>query len=279
MKLKSIAVAVALAALAGGANANILGDTAGVNLADNITGGSELIFFAWDSVTKRSYTKDMGVQAGDFRPGTAATIGLQTFNLSDSAWTGFAGAEGAALGTSAYWGVMAYRYGDDFTDNSDFVLTTVRSGKNFNSQKSGNIKGIDGNFTQFVNAANLGGHAGAGNLTAFENGAGNAVWGTLEGAKLGGKLIVEGDNKVVVGGTSISNFWQLGAMADNTANVTKTQYMLGASTPGYFSLSVDAAGNGTLVQNLAAPVPEPGTYAMMVAGLLLVGGIARRRLS
>jgi hypothetical protein len=34
--------------------------------------------------------------------------------------------------------------------------------------------------------------------------------------------------------------------------------------------------NGVLTW--AVPIPEPGTYAMLLAGLALVGGIARRRL-
>jgi hypothetical protein len=38
-------------------------------------------------------------------------------------------------------------------------------------------------------------------------------------------------------------------------------------------------GNTLYFNNPANPVPEPGTYAMMLAGLALLGGIARRRIS
>ncbi|MBL8383990.1 MAG: PEP-CTERM sorting domain-containing protein [Burkholderiales bacterium] len=43
--------------------------------------------------------------------------------------------------------------------------------------------------------------------------------------------------------------------------------------------SISFKGVGTVVDNLTytTPVPEPGTYAMLLAGLALVGSIARRR--
>lgn len=42
--------------------------------------------------------------------------------------------------------------------------------------------------------------------------------------------------------------------------------------------SFTVVGNGVALDNLTlAPVPEPGTYAMMLAGLVLLGTIAKRR--
>jgi hypothetical protein len=54
----------------------------------------------------------------------------------------------------------------------------------------------------------------------------------------------------------------------NTATVTSTQYA------GDFKLT----SSGVLTYS-TAPVPEPSTYALLAAGLVLVAGIARRRLS
>lgn len=38
-------------------------------------------------------------------------------------------------------------------------------------------------------------------------------------------------------------------------------------------------GGGGITNGITAPVPEPETYAMMVAGLLIIGSVARRRRS
>lgn len=57
------------------------------------------------------------------------------------------------------------------------------------------------------------------------------------------------------------------------------------STSGLYRLSFSNAGGDNIgalldrVQVVAAPVPEPDTYAMLVAGLGIVGLIARRRKS
>ena len=64
-----------------------------------------------------------------------------------------------------------------------------------------------------------------------------------------------------------------------------TNYFLSLSpvTSGSYALSFSNAGGdnvGMLLDNvriIAAPVPEPETYAMLLAGLGLMGGIARRR--
>ncbi|WP_348698517.1 PEP-CTERM sorting domain-containing protein [Duganella fentianensis] len=57
-------------------------------------------------------------------------------------------------------------------------------------------------------------------------------------------------------------------------------YRFDAGTTGVFSIinKVDSISNATLYQtSMAAPVPEPETYAMLLAGLGMVGLIARRR--
>ncbi len=41
---------------------------------------------------------------------------------------------------------------------------------------------------------------------------------------------------------------------------------------GYYGVSLD-----NLVLSAVAPVPEPGSYALMLAGMAVVGGVARRR--
>lgn len=60
--------------------------------------------------------------------------------------------------------------------------------------------------------------------------------------------------------TTVTANWVLASAGDRFGSYVSTSGDIG--NPGFY---------------VAAPVPEPETYAMMLAGLALVGGIARRR--
>lgn len=259
MKLKSIVAAVALAAIAASASASIDSTTNGVVAGTTNTGGSELVFVVWDSVAKKSYTKDLGIVASDFNLNLTQSFGSITTG-NDSAWASYAAAVGNNF-TSSKWGVAAFRQGDNFTDYETWGLFTVRDTKDFASQGTGNLKGANTAFLAFITDANSESHNGAGNKSDFSAfGDGNSYWGTQEGAKLQNKLSAEFDNTIGTNGA----LWKLEANSDNLVAPVKTQY-------GNFSFTATGALDYTV-----AAVPEPETYAMMLAGLLMLGAVARR---
>jgi hypothetical protein len=60
---------------------------------------------------------------------------------------------------------------------------------------------------------------------------------------------------------------------------TTVTYRIGAGGPNYFGGTDESWGvdNFRVTLNVAAPIPEPETYALMLAGLGLIGAIARRK--
>ncbi len=68
-------------------------------------------------------------------------------------------------------------------------------------------------------------------------------------------------------------------MVDTAANSLNDGLFLGIVRPQADIRSISFTGNGVVIDNLVftTPVPEPGTYALLLAGLGTVGFLARRR--
>jgi PEP-CTERM motif len=66
------------------------------------------------------------------------------------------------------------------------------------------------------------------------------------------------------------------SLVSSTAN-SRTVDFVGQAVPGNYKLLVDVSGANSITGSIATLVPEPETYAMMLAGLGLVGFSARRR--
>jgi hypothetical protein len=85
---------------------------------------------------------------------------------------------------------------------------------------------------------------------------------------LAGKVSFAADNSIGFG----ADFYRLSAASSATTNATITTVLSGAT-------HWEFDGNSVYVTAGVAAIPEPETWALMVAGLLLVGGVTRRRLS
>jgi hypothetical protein len=258
-KFKQLVASVALALAAGGANAAIsTGDLVlvldketssasfdlGLNLAAftatsaQATGGSITWNFVNNTVTTSGVTGYTGVATGSW----------------SSAWSSISGAAGTGT-----FGVLGM---DDV--NTKFVSTSSSSNTLTLSTTDQAVADAAGSgvpaYLSALNAFGTHGTAAAGagfvndslSGALHNNGFGTAdAWGdTVPFSALGA-------------GSSSLGFWQFDAFAAPVAK--KFQ--------GAFSLNGAA---GTLTYSVAA-VPEPSTYALLAAGMAVIGVFARRR--
>lgn len=257
-QLKMIAAAVALAA-AGTASAAVLGPTA-------TTDGGEMSLTVFSKQAGVSFLFDTGIMVNDFRAQVATSGLLPTFSMAgNSAFDSFLSIYNAAGATDMRWTF----FGGDNSGGPAPLRTMIAT-------VSGDAKVVtNGNmvdsmnfiFNNYLSAANLnpqlnptlGGGANASGV--FQQGVdGKAYFLDTLGSDFMGKF------------QETSNL--LGAETEVFDFVRSSTSALGNATEkslGIYTFKQDA---GTYV---LTPVPEPSTYALMVAGLAVAGIAARRR--
>lgn len=256
MKLiKTLAAAAACAALAAPALANIKAVNAG---------GSELFLVVGDQ--NGSFMLDTGVTLGSLLTSPASF----SRSVASAAWTSYLASDtnlfdgSSASTTGTRWALFVYDGSSEAQYDLQQVLTTLGKGLTaanvtFDAGTMNGSWGATGNLSQQANST--GTHLTLANGTSF-NAKGTTGFAGANFFKFGATNTLIG-NKV---GDSSSLFLIKGdpdLFDDPLATVLTTNTGLTASFDGT-TLTVTA-------------VPEPESYALMVAGLGIVGFLARRR--
>ena len=111
-------------------------------------------------------------------------------------------------------------------------------------------------------------------------GASYLTTGSVDSSAIGAQDIDFNSITIMQGATTIATFANSGTDAQEHYTLGQTLLAAGSYTLVINGIqSADAASYAGNLAVVAAPVPEPETYAFMLAGLGVMGFIARRRLS
>lgn len=226
------------------------------------TGNGELFFNIWDA--NGSYTRDLNITISSFETQLAAAGSLNLSFAQDANFTSFlAGANAAAL----KWNVVA---GDAV--NPLRMLTTYTAPE-LAPLTDNNTKLVSTNIRNFATAVNA--VIGSNDSVVVNSGsaayAGNGTAGKF-GAKLGNVLNFDTTGTLANNSFASSlGFMRIDAKTTGTAPSVYNEYMDGASAVNVY---LDASNT---LHIAAAPVPEPESYAMLLAGLGMIGFMAGRR--
>lgn len=286
MKLKMIALAAATMLASASAMAAI---------APGSTGNGELFLSVFDNSAKVSYTLDLGVRMNDFLSGAQVDAGYSkswSLALADGNFTSFLG---QVTATNLRWSVMAVDSTGGINAHGQRLLTTVRAGSTADqiaSPTNANFSnGIsDAQFGQFVAAVNLTGtHSIPGNLPSradydvngssvnLESDTGKSFFGEAGGTSANFNSNFSQLKLDSAVGTSAAFYYMERGPGLNSSKIFTDDFG-NSSNSATFALTNGASGY-TLDYSLAAAVPEPGTYALMFAGLGAIGFVGRRRKS
>lgn len=256
MKLKLIALAAVLAA-AGAANAAVIDNGA--------AGNGGLFFSAWDGVN--SYSRNLGYSIDSFESGLAAAGAIDLNFAADATFTSFMSTAGTA---NLKWNVVA-------TDQlgARRVLETFTAPQPLTTKTSDVIRNVAVGAGNFVTAIN-------GKLTSTDS-------ATFQFGENGYADLATG-NRFGETGAGLLNFSNAGSFSTNSAvnglsfmriNAASSGISASTYTPyldGTDAVKVYLDGSNALhISAVTAAVPEADTYAMLLAGLGLMGAIARRR--
>jgi hypothetical protein len=267
MHLNKFALAAALALAGASASATIVGGGVPAPASNN----AEMVLVVWSATTQSSYAQDLGLTLSAFR----ASSGTLSFS---AAATSIYTSSTLASATDAKWAVIGFdTYGDPLPDSAGIdnlsLLTTVSKTAAFTPTNPGmsgdqlqNATGVWGDWTGLTNQK--GTHLTSANGSALVTVTDGAVYWLDPASGPAGNLY--------------------GNFAYNEGNAVGTSssfYRFTATDPNYdytLPVTVEKFGgqwsfDGTSVAYNAALVPEPGSYALLIAGLAAVGFVARRR--
>jgi hypothetical protein len=238
--------------------------------------------------TNTTYIRDLGVSLLNFgtqnRPGTAGFTNILDDQATDSlvsnadaTWATFI--SGVSAPANLRWDVVAVDSlggsGPDlrravYTSLTDAVAVIAPAGTQVQNSGLNNLAGVDANIA----GANVAIGAGTSGIALssdpgyYNNGKGNTLGNSLN--------VALGTTDAALG-QSMGFYYVTRSGASNTAELLASAYKL--SSGEAFQWTLDNSGNLTYGVTVAAAVPEPSTWAMFVAGALMLGGIARRRMS
>jgi len=291
MMLRKGALPLALVAALGAGSAQ-----AAIENANNTTqGNSSVLFVAVDVNSNIALTVDLGLRMSDFTNSNALTSDLTSPITWDfAANTTTAPVTGTNGWTTAYEAFKATQSGNDFLWGvvaADQIIGTSITASNAILGRgllaTGNVT-LDemlaantstptgtaiGNFINFAAGSNnFGSHRtvdnGANTATASDGG----VWlPDLMGGTFGGGALTW--SYLIANGVSSTFQWQQQLVANPVVRQFGNPITTDDFSPAPITFTFDIATN----QLILAPVPEPGTYAMLLAGLGAVGFMARRR--
>lgn len=261
MKLKLIAAAAALA-LSGAANAQI--DT-------GATGNGDMFFSIWDG--QSSYTLDLqAINANATIDGFESAVAGGSFSWAFAADPLFLTFLSTANLSALSWNISA---ADSAAQRRLIETYTTLPGTTFTSTIGRGAVGTTQAFIQAVNAT--GGLNGTTNSAIIPVGTNGYAGAALAyGTNVGGQLNFNNSGTAANGSYADGlNLMKVVANASGTAAASFLPYAVnGVSVRAWLDTTV---GSATYGQLMIAAVPEPETYAMLLAGLGLMGAIARRR--